>query len=279
MDTTLYHPRVSDDGLKVLTNCIRLLIPKRRRKYPLGRIVAAILHRIDNGSKWRSLDRGGALPWHVAYDYYRRWARDYVIETANYMIVKMLRFLEAMATTMVGAPSLALNPEEPTLMLIDSKSIESGAWGKREDHGYDGYKRVKGVKLHAGTDSRGHLLSCVGSGANAHDGPRAAEVVAVARVLGFAAVRKALGDGAYADFARSCAVFGVELESTTVPEAKKLKARGFVSIPKRWVIERTFAHLSFARAFAISHEQLTRHFEATAMWAHVGLALRQIEKL
>ena len=68
MDLTLYHPRVSDDGLKVLTRIIRWLIPKRERRYPLERIVAAILHRADNGCKWRSLDRGVYLPWHVAYD-------------------------------------------------------------------------------------------------------------------------------------------------------------------------------------------------------------------
>ena len=66
MDTTLYHPRVSDDGLKVLTNAIRLLIPKPRRKYDLELVVRAILHRIDNGAKWRSIG-SAALPWHVAY--------------------------------------------------------------------------------------------------------------------------------------------------------------------------------------------------------------------
>ena len=105
MDLTLYHPRVSDDSLKVLTRVISVLIPKRRRRYPLERIVAAILHRVDNGSKWRSLDRGSYLPWHVAYDYYRRWARENVIETANALLVSMLRFLEAYALTYVGAPT------------------------------------------------------------------------------------------------------------------------------------------------------------------------------
>ena len=278
MDTTLYHPRVSDDGLKVLTNAIRLLIPKRRRKYDLELVVRAILHRIDNGCKWRSVG-SAALPWHVAYDYYRRWARDYVIDVANAMIVNMLRFAEAMARTMIGAPSPAPSPEPPTLLVVDAKSIPSGVFGRREDHGYDGYKRVKGVKLHCGVDARGHLLACLGTGANAHDGPRAVEVIAVARALGFDALRRGLGDGAYAASAPACAHLGVAFESTTVPEAKKLKANGFEPIPVRWVIERTFSHLAFARAFGVSHERLTRHLEATAMWAHVALALRQIEKL
>ena len=279
MHLTAYHPRVSDDALKVLTNVIRTLIPPRRRKYPLTFIVAAILHRIDNGAKWRSLD-SGELPWHVAYDYFRRWSRDYVIETANYLIVNMLRFLEAMARTVLGAPSPAANPGPPTLVVIDAVSLRSRVWGRREDHGFDGYKRVKGVKRHAGTDARGHLLACVGSGAGANDGTRAPEVVAVARALGYAELTDALGDGAYGSprVQRACAALGVRLTSTTVPEAKRLKASGFVPIPKRWVRERTFAHLGFARGFAASHERLTRHVEAVAMWAHVGLALRQIEK-
>ena len=279
MDPTLYRPRVSDDSLKVLTRVIRLLIPKRAREYPLERVVAAVLHRVGNGCKWRSLDRGGFLPWHVAYGYSRRWARDNVIETANAMPVSMLRFLEAYAPAYVGAPGPAHSHGHPTVVAVDAKSVRSGVWGRREHHGVDAFKKVKGVKYHCAADTRGHRLACRGSGASAHDGPWVAPVLRRVHALGFRTVAKCLADGAYRHFGPACAALGVELECATVPECKKLKASGFAPVPVRWVIERTFAQPSFARAFAISHEPCSRHVEATVMWAHVGLVLRQFEKL
>ncbi len=132
---------------------------------------------------------------------------------------------------------------------------------------------------HACTDSRGHLLGCVATGANAHDGPPAERVVAVAQASGFTTVTLALADGAYEHFADALAERGVELRCTTVPECKKLKANGFAPVPVRWVIERTFAHPSFSRAFRTCYDRLRRHYEATVLWAHVKLALRQLEKL
>ena len=278
MNLTPYHPNVSDDGLKVLTRIVSLLIPKRTRKYDLTLVVAAILDRTDNGTKWRAMDRA-ELPWHVAYDYYRRWARDFVIETANAMLVSTLRFLEAFHLAFVGAPGPTFSHAHPTLVAVDSRSVASGVWGQREAHGFDGFKHVKGVKIHAATDARGHLLACCVSGANAHDGPWAARVLARVHALGFTTVVKCLADGAYAHFADAIAALGIELECTTVPEWKKLKANGFVPIPVRWVIERTFAQLSFARGFRTSFERVSRHAEATVMWAHAGLTLRQLQKL
>ena len=279
MDCRLYHPGVSDDSVNLLTRVISCLIPRRRRKYDLALVVRAVLHRIDNGCKWRALDRAGALPWHVAYDYYRRWARDRVLETANALVVSALRFLEAFALTYVGAPGSAPRPGHPTLAVVDSKSVRAPAWGRRERAGVDGYKRVSGVELHCATDTRGHLLACVCSGANAHDGPWLSPVLRRVRAAGFHTVCAAVADGAYAHFAATAAALGVSLTVTTVPECKRRKAKGFVPIPKRWVIERTFGQLRYSRAFDTIHDRLARHVESTVMWAHVRLALRQLEKL
>ena len=135
------------------------------------------------------------------------------------------------------------------------------------------------MKLHCATDTRGHLLACACSGANAHDGPWLAPVLRRVHAAGFHTVRAAVADGAYAHFGEDAAALGVSLEVTTVPECKKLKARGFVPIPRRWVIERTFAQLRYSRAFDTVHDRLTRHVESMAMWAHVKLGLRQLERL
>ena len=278
MNTTPYHPNVPDSALKLLTRVIKQLVPKRRRKYDLELVVAAILHRTDNGTKWRSVGRAG-LPWHVAYDYFRRWSREYVIETANALIVSALRFLEAYALAVIGAPAPEPNPGHPTLAVVDSKSVRAPGWGRRERAGTDGFKLVSGVKVHCATDARGHLLACVCSAANAHDGPWLRPLLARLRALGFTTVTCALADGAYRYFAPEAGALGIRLQVTTVPEAKELKAKGFVPIPKRWVIERTFGQLRHARAFDTIHDRLARHVEATVTWAHVRLALRQIAKL
>ena len=278
MNTTPYHPNVPDSTLNLLIRVIKQLIPKRRRKYDREIFVAAILERTDNGSKWRALDCA-ELPWHVAYDYYRRWAREYVIETANALLVSALRFLEAFALTTVGAPGPDPNPGHPTLAVVDSKSARAPAWGAKESAGFDGFKRVTGVKLHCATDSRGHLLACVCTAANAHDGPWLAPVLRRVRALGFTTVVCALADGAYRYFAPEAEALGVRLRVTTVPEGKELKARGFVPIPKRWVIERTFGQLRYSRAFDTIRDRLRRHVETTVFWAHVRLTLRQLAKL
>ena len=193
--------------------------------------------------------------------------------------MSLLRFLEAYALTYVGAPSPAYSPAHPTVVAVDSKSVRSAVWGTRDHHGFDAFKAVKGVKYHCGADTRGHLLACRCSGANAHDGPWLAPLLRRVRALGFTTVRTCLADGAYRHFAKASATLGVELSCTTVAECKKLKARGLSPVPVRWVIERTFAHLGFARAFAVSYERRSRHAEASVMWAHVGLVLRQLEKL
>ena len=278
MDSNLYHANAPDSGVKLLTRVIRLLIPKRRRKYDLGLVVAAILHRTDNGTKWRSIGRPG-LPWHVVYDYYRRWSREYVIETANALIVSALRFLEAFALTTITAPAPDPNPGHPTLVVVDSKSVRTPGWGRRERAGTDGFKLVSGVKVHCATDARGHLLAAVCSAANAHDGPWLRPLLARLRALGFTTVTCALADGAYRYFGPEADALGIRLEVTTVPEGKRLKASGFVPIPKRWVIERTFGQLRYSRAFDTVHDRLARHIEATVTWAHVRLALRQLAKL
>ncbi len=102
---------------------------------------------------------------------------------------------------------------------------------------------------------------------------------AVARASGLTTVGLALADGAYLHFADACAAPGVESRSVTVPECKKSEASGFAPVPARWVIEETFARLSFVRAFRVCYDRLRRQYEATVLWVHVKPALRQLEKL
>ena len=75
MDWRLHYPGAPDSGVNLFTRILSRYIPKRARKYDLELVVAAIFYRVDNGCKWRALDRPGVLPWKNAYDYFRNWAR------------------------------------------------------------------------------------------------------------------------------------------------------------------------------------------------------------
>ena len=92
------------------------------------------------------------------------------------------------------------------------------------------------------------------------------------RALGSSTVACALADGAYRYFAPEAEALGIRLRVTTVPEAKELMARGFVPIPKWWVIERTFGQLCYSRAFDTIRDRLRRRVETTVFWAHVRLS-------
>ena len=273
MDTTLYHPGVSDGSVKVLTRVIAGLIPRRKRKYPLELVVRAILHRVDNGCKWRALDRA-ALPWHVAYDYYRRWASSNVMDRANRLIVRVTRTLVAFAAS-------GRARAEPTAACVDSQSVKSRVWGRRDDRGFDGHKSVNGVKYHLATDTRGYVLACVCGPASAHDSTYVYDVAHAIRWSGWRRVGVAFCDAAYRGATPAAAArrFGIELEVTTLQDAKRLKASGFAPAPKRWVVERTFSNLAWSRAVAQSYERKRDHVEANVLWASMRLCLRQLEKV
>lgn len=128
--------------------------------------------------------------------------------------------------------------EEPSAAIIDSRTLRSTPEsGTRA--GYDGAKRKRGSKVHLAADTLGHLLALHVTPADVGDR------VAVARLA--AEIQDATGDSvslAYVDqgytgeaAAKAAAAEGITLHVVKLPEAK----RGFVLLPRRWVVERSFA--------------------------------------
>jgi transposase len=160
-------------------------------------------------------------------------------------------------------------PPQPRAAILDSRTLqstpESGARA-----GYDGAKRRKGAKVHAAVDTLGHLLALAVTPADAQD---RAQVAALA-----AAVQEATGETvelAYVDAgstgaepAEAAAARGIRLEVVKLPEAVGAK-RGFVLLPRRWVVERGFAWAARFRRLARDDERLPQvlaglHFVAFA---------------
>jgi transposase len=151
-------------------------------------------------------------------------------------------------------------------------SPESGARA-----GYDGYKRRKGSKVHAAVDTLGHLLALQVTAADAQD---RAQVEALA-----AAVQEATGESvelAYVDQgytgpgpAAAAAAAGIRLEVVQHTEAK----RGFVLLPRRWVVERTFAWAARCRRLARDYERLAETLAGWHWLVLMGLMLRRVTLL
>ena len=157
--------------------------------------------------------------------------------------------------------------EEPTAAIFDSRTLqstpESGARA-----GYDGAKRRKGNRAHLAVDTLGHLLVlCVGP-ANEDDRTRVGELAELVQVETDESVEIAYVDQGYTGerAATDAATHGIQLEVVKLPTAK----RGFVLLPKRWVVERSFGWMARFRRLARDYERLPEtlaglHYLAFAM--------------
>jgi transposase len=202
-------------------------------------------------------------PWSAVYQQSQRWLASGCFETLAQDLRAMLR--------VAGG-----REPEPTAAIIDSRTLRSTPEsGTRA--GYDGAKRKRGSKVHLAVDTLGHLLALHVTPADVGD--RAA----VERLA--ADVQNATGDSvelAYVDqgytgqaAAEAAQSEGIALHVVKLPEAK----RGFVLLPRRWVVERSFAWATRCRRLVKDYE---RHAETLAGFhvvAFVGYMLKQAAQL
>lgn len=210
-----------------------------QRHHDLREVFNALRWLARSGAEWRMLPHDFPR-WEAVYQQTRRWLDASVFET----IVHDLRTLLRLAEGRTGQPSAAI---------LDSRTLQSTPESGRRA-GYDGHKRRRGSKVHAAVDTLGHLLALHVTPADAQD---RAQVEALA-----AAVQEATGETvelAYVDQgytgqepADAAQAHGIRLEVVKLPEAK----RGFVLLPKRWVVERGFAWASRFRRLARDYERL-----------------------
>lgn len=156
-------------------------------------------------------------------------------------------------------------------MILDSRTLqstpESGARA-----GYDGAKRRKGSTTHTAVDTLGHLLDLVVTPATTNDRAAVGELIAAVQAVTGGSVEVAFVDDGYnGPNAKAAAeTNGITLVAVTLPEAK----RGFVLLPRRWVVERSFAWAARFRRLTRDYERLPEtvrglHFLAfTCLMAH-----------
>ncbi len=145
--------------------------------------------------------------------------------------------------------------EQPTAVIIDSRTLQSiPESGGRA--GYDGGKRKKGSKVHIAVDTLGHLLGLVVTPASEQDRAQVQELAQQVQQMTGETVEIAFVDQGYTgeQAAQDAAAEGIQLEVVKLPQAKK----GFVLLPRRWVVERSFAWTGRFRRLARDYERLQK---------------------
>jgi transposase len=179
-------------------------------------------------------------PWYVVYQQTQRW----LAAGCFTALVDDLRLLLREAKGRNRQPSAAI---------FDSRTLQSTP--ESGNHaGYDGAKRRKGSKVHAAVDTLGNLLSLLVTPANEQDRAQVGELAQAVQEATGQSVEMAFVDAGYTGDAPAEAAkeHGIRLEVVKLPEAK----RGFVLLPRRWVVERSFAWTTRFRRLVRDYERL-----------------------
>jgi transposase len=208
-----------------------------QRTYPLREVFNGLRYIVKTGGQWRWMPHD-LPPWPV-YQQTRRWLAVGCFEAIVHDLRALLRLAEG-------------RRPQPTAAVFDSQTLqstpESGGHG-----GYDGAKRRKGSKVHVAVDTLGHLLALVATPADAQDRAQVAELSRRVQEVTGASVEVAFVDQGYTGPApeADAAAHGLRLEVVQLPEAK----RGFVLLPRRWVVERSFAWKTRFRRLVRDYER------------------------
>jgi len=232
----------------------------RPRTTNMRDVVEAILYIASSGCQWRMLP-GDFPPVSTVRGYFYAWREMGLWEGINQLLVMAAREIEG-------------REAQPTAGVIDSQSVKTTESGGIS--GYDAGKKIKGRKRHIVTDTLGFLIFVLIHAADIQDRDGAPHVLKAIRRR-FPWLRHIFADGGYAGAQLRQAMRG-HGDWTIEVVKRSNQAKGFVVLPKRWVVERTFAWLGRCRRLANDWEKSLESATAWAQIASIRMLTRRIAR-
>jgi transposase len=249
-----YPSDVSDNEWAFVAPYLTLMTEDApQRDYPLREVFNGLRYIARSGAQWRMLPND-LPPWYTVYQQTQRWLKAGVFEALVHDLRSLLR-------------EIADRAPQPSAAIFDARTLqstpESGARA-----GFDGHKKRRGSKVHIAVDTLGQLLALLVTPANEQERAQVAKLAEQVQEVTGEAVEVAFVDQGYTgeQAAEDAASRGMRLEVVKLPTAK----RGFVLLPRRWVVERSFGWMARFRRLARDYERLPEtlaglHFLAFAM--------------
>ena len=251
-----------------------LASPERRGrppKWPARRVADAVFYLLRSGCAWRMLPREYP-PWQTVYYHFRKWRRDGRLRQAHDRLRAAVREAEG-------------RERDPSGAVIDSQAVKGTGVGGPE-RGYDGAKRLAGRKRHLLVHTSGLVLGAHVHAANLHDRDGGQRLLTYDLQGELPKLAVLWADAAYTGRFREWVrqERGWRVEVPRHPDRQlwryglEEKPRGFQVLPRRWVIERTFAWLGQARRLAKDYERLPETAVAMIYAAMSRIMLRRLAR-
>jgi transposase len=231
----------------------------RPEKHTRRRIVEAILYVVRSGCSWRQLPHDFP-PWQTVFWYFKQWRADGTTDWIH-------DALRDRVQDGAGRDPMA------SAAIVDAQSVKGADTVGVGSRGFDAAKKINGRKRHVVVDTMGLLLAVIITSAAVQDRHGARRVLDRLRFT-TPSVALVWADGGYAGqlvtWARRLLRVSVEIVR------KPLGIKTFQVLPRRWVVERTFAWIVKCRRLDHDYERLPEHSEAMIKWAMIGLTTRRL---
>ena len=232
-----------------------------QRDHELRAVFNGLRWIVRTGAQWRMLPND-LPPWYTVYQQAQRWIAAGVFEDMVHDLRALLRLAKG-------------RKEQPSAAIFDGRTVQSTP-ESGERAGYDGYKRKKGSKIHIAVDTLGLLLAAHVTPANEQESAQVKELAGEVQAATHNSVEVAFVDQGYTgqDPKNDAKEAGIELIVVKVAEAKK----GFVLLPRRWVVEHSFAWTARFRRLARDFERTPQTFRSLHFLAFAVLMLQNFVK-